>query len=228
MRGRRGAGALTLVEVLVAVAVAAVVATLLVGTIALASRTAGRIVDATEEAQRRALAWQLLRQEIELAGRGLAGDGAGGSGLRLDLDAADGGADRIGVRYLDEAHRAEPLLVEAWFFAAEDGRGRPNLYRQPPAAVRQPWLLGVRGLRVRAGRRADGTVLARRELVPGAPLAALEVEILFEDAPPLRGWASAARAGELGDPEATAPDGPAGAAPSVAPTIANAGVGVAT
>lgn len=196
LAGRRAAtrlAGLTLIEVLVALAIAGLVIALLGGALAGGAGAAGRIADAAARAQRRALAWSLLRQELESAGRRV--DEAG---LVLDLGPADGGGDRILVRYLAEAHRAEPVRIEAWFFAAEDGRGRPNLYRRPPEAVRQPWLLGVSGLRVVRGRAADGRPLARAELLPGARVAAIELEVRFEGGEARRGWLSLARAGPLG------------------------------
>jgi type II secretory pathway pseudopilin PulG len=185
--------AFTLLETLLALAIAGVVIALLGGALAGGMRTAGRIADGAAQAQRRALAWSLLRQELERAGRRV--DEAG---LVLDLDPADGGGDRVLVRYLADAYRAEPVRIEAWFFAAEDGGGRPNLYRRPPDAVRQPWLLGVTGLRVVRGRADDGRPLARSELVPGARVAAIELEVRFEDGERRRGWTSVARAGPLG------------------------------
>lgn len=194
-RARRAAraSALTLVEVMVALAIAGIVIALLGGAVAGGAKTAGRIADAAARAQRRALAWSLVRQELESAGRRV--DEAG---LVLDLDPADGGDDRVLVRYLAEAHRAEAVRIEAWFFAAEDARGRPNLYRRPPDAVRQPWLLGVTGLRVVRGRAADGRPLARSELVSGANVTAIELEVRFGDGEAMRGWLSLARAGPLG------------------------------
>lgn len=194
-RGRpaRRVAAFTVLEALLALAIAGVVIALLGGALAGGAATAGGIADGAARSQRRTLAWSLLRQELESAGRRL-----DESGLVLDLDPADAGGDRVLVRYLAEAHRAEPARIEAWFFAAEDGRGRPNLYRRPPDAVRQPWLLGVAGLRVVRGRTDDGRSLTRAELVPGARVAALELEVRFEDGEARRGWLSLARAGPLG------------------------------
>lgn len=193
MTARRGVG---LVEALIAAAGVALLLALLGAAIATGGRAAGRMGEASAEAQRRALAWALLRGEVELAGRGLE---AGAAGVRLALDPAASGGDRVGVRYVAEAHRAAPADVDAWFFAARDGRGRPNLVRLPDEGVRQPWLLGVTGLHVVGGRRADGTPLTRRELVAGARPAALQLEIRFEEAPPTRGWAWLGRAGPLGE-----------------------------
>jgi len=185
--------AFTLVELLVALALAALLAGLLGSTLAGGASVAGRLGRASEAAQLRLLASSLLRAEIELAGRGVAGEA-----LAVELDPAGEGGDRIVVRYLAEAHRAEPLPIEATFFAALDGRGRPSLYRKPDSGVRQPWLLGVTGVHVTAGRAPDGTTLQRTQLTPGASVAALEVEIHFAQGPAVRGWAATTRSGTLG------------------------------
>jgi hypothetical protein len=184
----------TLVELLLAAALAAILLALLGAAIATGGRVAGDMARATAVAQRRALAWSLLRGELELAGRGLE---PGLAGLGLALDPGAGGGDRLRIRYRAEAHRAEPVDVDAWFFAADDGRGRPNLYRRPAGGIRQPWLLGVTGVHVLEGRRSDGTSLARDRLVAGAEPVALHVEIRFEAGEPVRGWAWLARADAL-------------------------------
>lgn len=179
-------------ELLVALALAALLAGLLGSTLAGGASVAGRVGLASEAAQLRLLATSLLVAEIELAGRGVAADG-----LAVELDPAGEGGDRILVRYLAEAHRAEPLFVHATFFAALDGRRRPSLYRKPDDGVRQPWLLGVTGVHVTAGRAPDGATLPRSQLAPGAAVAALEVEIRFADGPAVRGWAATTRSGTL-------------------------------
>jgi hypothetical protein len=186
----------TLVELLVAAALAAILLALLGAAIATGGRLAGDMARASAAAQRRALAWSLLRGELELAGRGL---GEGVSGLGLALDSSGAGGDEVRIRYRAAAHRAETVDVDAWFFAAEDGRGRPNLYRCPDGGIRQPWLLGVTGVHVLEGRRADGTALAREQLVAAARPAALHVEIRFDADEPVRGWARVARAGPLAE-----------------------------
>lgn len=187
----------TLVETLLALALAAVVASALAWSVQGTTRATGALAAASDAAQRRALAASLLRGEIERAGRS-GPEGAGRLALRLDPEA--GGGDVLEIGYLAEADRAEPTLLEAAFFAARDAQGRPNLYRRPPGAVRQPWLLGVTGVHVRGGRDDAGGSLARGELVAGVRIAALDVEIRFEDGPPQRLWASTRRAAELQAP----------------------------
>ena len=182
----------SLLELLVALALAALLAVLLGSTLAGGASVAERVGRASEAAQLRLLATSLLVAEIELAGRGVAADS-----LAVERDPAGEGGDRIVVRYLAEAYRAEPLLVEATFFAAVDGRGRPSLYREPDDGVRQPWLLGVTGLHVTAGRAPDGATLTRAQLAPGVAVAALEVEIRFAEGRAVRGWAATTRSGTL-------------------------------
>lgn len=194
----------TLVELMVALAVAALLVGLLGSTLAGGASVAGNVGRASEAAQLRILAAGLLRAEVELAGRGSAT-----SGLALELDPAGEGGDRIVVRYLADAYRAEPLLVEATFFAAVDGRGRASLYRQPDDGVRQPWLLGVTGVHVRGGRGPDGTTLTRSQLTAGTDVAALEIEVRFTEGPPAHGWAATARSGTLsGTPLPSLPAAP--------------------
>jgi len=197
----------SLLELLVALALAALLAVLLGSTLAGGASVAERVGRASEAAQLRLLATSLLVAEIELAGRGVAADS-----LAVERDPAGEGGDRIVVRYLAEAYRAEPLLVEATFFAAVDGRGRPSLYREPDDGVRQPWLLGVTGLHATAGRAPDGATLTRSQLAPGVAVAALEVEIRFAEGRPARGWAGTTRSGMLSTsplPTAAVPTAPA-------------------
>lgn len=188
----------TLLEVLVALALATVVAASLGAMLRATGRVSERLDALTQVDQLRQLAGALLRGEIERAGRG--GEEQGGR-LALYLDPTNGGGDVIEVAYLAEADRVEPTLLDAAFFAARDSRGRPNLYRQPPGSVRQPWLLGVVGVHVVAGRNANGAALDRHDLVPGAAIVGLEVELRFASAPPVRIWASTRRAERLASPE---------------------------
>lgn len=224
--GPRAVQAFTLVELLVALALAALLAGLLGSTLAGGASVAGRIGRTSEAAQLRLLATSLLVAEIELAGRGIAGDG-----LAVELDPTGEGGDRILVRYLAEAHRAEPLFVEATFFAALDGRGRPSLYRQPDDGVRQPWLLGVTGVHVTAGRAPDGSTLTRSQLTAGATVAALEIEIRFADGRAVHGWAATTRSGTLSLaplPAAPLSAAPVPTAPEPTASVPNASVPTAS
>ncbi|MEX2501645.1 MAG: hypothetical protein WD336_04655, partial [Trueperaceae bacterium] len=114
-------------------------------------------------------------------------------GLAFELDPLDAGGDRIRVRYLAEAHRVDPVRIDATFDARRDGQGRWNLYRTPAGSVRQPWLLGVRGLRVTEGRDGAGAKIARSALADRDDLTAVRLEIQLDEAESVVVWASTAR-----------------------------------
>ena len=187
----------TLLELLVALAVAALLASALAWSMQASARAVGGVAAATDAAQRRALAASLLRGEIERAGRG--GPEHDGR-LAIRRDPGAGGGDALEIGYLAEADRVEATVLRASFFAARDGADRPNLYRQPPGSVRQPWLLGVTGVHLVRGRDHAGRTLARAALVAGARVAAVEVELRFEQGPPERFWASTRRIAALDAP----------------------------
>lgn len=186
---RRG---FTLVELLVALAVAAVLAAILVALVRSGARGSAIVADRARAGQTGILAASLLRFEIERAGRAVDADG-----LRLRLDPAGAGGDRIEVRYRAEAHRSDPADVRGTFFAAADAAGRANLYRLPASGSRQPWLLGVDGVHVVAGVDAGGATVARGSLADGARLGALVVEVRFDDGSAERFTAATRRAGAV-------------------------------
>lgn len=134
---------LTLVEVLVALAIGALVLTLAASS-AQSSRRLGAALDGMAVAgQRRTAVPLLVGGALARAGRGLEGCG---------LQVADGGARAriIGVGPGD----AVPETVE--LFAGLDGGGRPALYHRTLPHARQPWLEDVTEFRVLAGRAGDG------------------------------------------------------------------------
>lgn len=192
LSAHRAHAALTLVEVLVALALAAILVTALLLTVRSSARLGATVGARAEAGGAAPLARSLLRFELERAGRA-----AGEGGLRVVLDPAGTGGDAFHVRYLAEAHRVEPVEVDATFFAAPDSQGRPNLYRRPHDGVRQPWLLGVTGLHLIAGIRPDGERVARDALPPAVRLSGLEVEIRFARGDPTRLTADTSRAGEV-------------------------------
>lgn len=186
----------TLVEVLLATVLTAVVAAVLGGTLASARAVSERFSAGADAVQLRSLAAELLRTEIELAGRGR----SGGDGLAFSLDLSGAGGDVVHVRYIAEADRAEATLVEASFSASRDGRNRWNLYRRPPGGIRQPWLLEVSGLHLVQGRSQEGALLARADLENATNLSAVQVEVRFVTGDPVRFWASTRRAGMTTSP----------------------------
>lgn len=186
-RRRRG---FTLVEVLVALTLTAIVASALLAMVRSGGRVGAHVGARAEAGQAGLLATSLLRFEIERAGRRH-------GGLTLRLDPSGAGGDRIAVRYRAEAHRAEPVDVDAAFFAAVDSAGRPNLYRQPPGASRQPWLLGVTGVHVLGAIDEAGHRVDRAALIGTRRWTALDVEVRFHERPAERFTALTARAGEV-------------------------------
>jgi prepilin-type N-terminal cleavage/methylation domain-containing protein len=197
VESRRALTGFTLLEVLVALALATLLATALAWSVQATTRVAGDVAATTDAAQQRALAASLLRGEIERAGRG--GPEHDGR-LAIRRDPGGGGGDALEVGYLAEADRAEATVLRASFFAGRDAADRPNLYRQSPGAVRQPWLLGVTGVHVVGGRDDAGAPIARADLVGTARVAALEVELRFAHGPPVRFWASTRRVAALDEP----------------------------
>lgn len=161
---RRG---LTLIEVLVALAIGALVLSLAAAT-SQSSRRLGAAIDARALEGRRATAVPLLLgRALALAGRGL--DGCG-------LHVADGGL-RARVHGIDLGDE-QPETVE--IFAGLDGGGRPALYHRSVPHARQPWLEDVTGFRVLTARDEEGTW---RAIEHGAGLrwTAVRVELTWTD-----------------------------------------------
>lgn len=134
---------LTLVEVLVALAIGALVLALAAATVH-SSRRLSAVLEARAVAgQRRTAVPLLVGGALARAGRGLEGCG---------LQVADEGA-RARVLGVDLGDAA-PETVEV--FAGLDGGGRPALYLRTLPHARQPWLEDVTGFRVLAGRDEVG------------------------------------------------------------------------
>lgn len=159
LAGRRGG--FTLVEALVALAVAA-----LVGVIAAAALRGerGQAAMLTDVLARRTavdLAAELLSEEIGLAGSsplsalvwqpGGHEPGPWSSETHLAVGLAGSGAegeDTLGLSFFDERVAGPPLLRRLTFESAADGSGTWQLYRRPDGASRQPLVEGVSGLSV--------------------------------------------------------------------------------
>lgn len=190
---RAARSGVTLVELLVALALAAVVTTALVSLLTQVGRATAGVVGRTDRSQRASLAASLLETELQRAGRGL-----DEPGLRITLRPDSPHGDVLDVHYLAEAYRAQPVEVRASFFAARDSAGRPNLYRDPPDGVRQPWLLRVEAVHVAGAVDASGTRLARGDLVDGDELRAVALRVELTDAGPVHLLAGTRRAGPVG------------------------------
>lgn len=162
----------TLVELLVALALTAVLGTLLLGAARGTVRLGAAVEESSDRDGARRVAAALLRHALESAGRG-----GLEPALRFEADGAGERGDVLHVAYRREAWHVEPVTVRAAYFAATDGAGRPNLYRRPEGAVRQPLVLGVEALRVVGGVAPDGRTLTRADLVDGVRLEALRVRL---------------------------------------------------
>jgi len=143
---------ITLVELLVALTIGALVLTLAGATAAATRRLAAVVDQRSLEGQRTTAVPALVGAAVGRAGRGI-----DGCGLRL----AEGGR-RVTLLGVDSGDTA-PSTVE--LFAGLDGGGRSALYLRTLPHARQPWLEGVTGFTVIAGRDAAGVW---RDLVDGA------------------------------------------------------------
>ena len=138
---------LTLVEVLVALALASLLFGLLASGFASISRFS-RVALATGDALSVRLAVPtMLQGAVEVAGRGV----SDGCGLALDVTGR-----RLAIRF-----RSVGQIVVYEVFAALDGGGRPALYLRRVPHARQPWLADVTSFHV-VGHEldSDGRVAA--------------------------------------------------------------------
>ena len=139
---------LTLVEVLIALTLAALVFTLVAGSFASTSRFSRAGLERGDALTVRLAVPTMVRQAIEVAGRGL----PEACGLRVGA-----GGPRVAVTY---RHRDGSVVVDE-VFAGLDGGGRPALYLRRVPHVRQPWIEDVTSFVVHdLHLDADGRVAA--------------------------------------------------------------------
>ena len=139
---------LTLVEVLTALALAALVVTLVAGSFASTSRFSRAALERGDALTIRLAVPTMVRQAIEVAGRDL-GEACG---LRLET-----AGQRISVTFRHLV--GDPVTDEV--FAGLDGGGRPALYVRRVPHARQPWIEDVTSFAVRdLHYGADGRVAA--------------------------------------------------------------------
>jgi len=177
----RHARGVSLVELLVALAVGAVVLGALATTMAVTGRATRGATQAVDAATVRAALPALLREVVEAAGRGMP------SSCGLDAS-ADG--SRLTVRRA----LGDGSVVVDEVFAGRDGGGRPALYLRRVPHARQPWVEDVTAFLVervdlRAGA-SDGPARAERVVVRVAHRALdapLGVEIALPHLPCLGG-----------------------------------------
>lgn len=165
----------TLVEMVVAAAVLA----LLLSSLAAVTASARRSTVAAEEqalrAQIRAAAQAILVSELGRAGAPpvwLAGAWSVPPPY-LSLTLGSGRSDTVGVRYLDTAFRSGPAERRIELSASRDRGGTPNLYLRVGTGSRQPALQGVEVIEVAAlvvGGRAQAPAVGSSAGVEGIVL----------------------------------------------------------
>ena len=180
----RGRGGLTLLEVMVALALAGLVLALLLGYVR-AARGASTAAETRSEAELTLrLAVELLREELRLAGAApwpppvaVVGTDAPAAFLQQPLRLAPTarGAS-VRVRYLDHRLAGAPVARDHTYEAGVDGSGAPQLYRRADGGARQPLLAGVTRFAVVGGVSAGGAWLSAEQL-PGRRVRALELVV---------------------------------------------------
>ena len=126
---------LTLVEVLIALVLAALVFMLVAGSLASTSRFSRAVLARGDALTVRLAVPTMVRQAIEVAGRDL----GAACGLRLDA-----GGQRVAITF---RHRDGGIVVDE-VFAGFDGGGRPALYLRRVPHARQPWIEDVTGFTI--------------------------------------------------------------------------------
>lgn len=183
----RGDAGLTLIELLVALAVSAIIALTLVALARSTSGSEAAFDAATVPRQTLDLAGALLTEELALAAAvpwpaadeveglpdGLAPRAYVTPGLRLSVVA---GGHRVAMRYVDDRLAAGPLARSVAFEVGSDASGTSQLYRGSEGASRQPLVEGIDTVRVVAVAQA-GALVAPSEAAADVPVGALLVRL---------------------------------------------------
>lgn len=178
------AAGLTLIEVMIALAVASLLLLVLASYVR-AARQAQQANELGHDARLTLnLAVELLREELRLAGTGpwplpAAPELGAPPGTLLTpalqlLPAPAGNALR--VRYLDDRLAGPVVARDHTFEAAVDSQGQPQLYRRSGGGSRQPLVAGLEGMAVVGGIDAAGAQVGAGEVV-GRRLRALWLEL---------------------------------------------------
>lgn len=150
VRGRRG---LALVELLLALAIAAVVLGIVARALHHGRRAARAVAEVSEARATAALALDQVGQLVSRAGTAPwprpPRIGPPGPGLVLRVDGGASTGDTLTVRYAELDGAGVPRERWVHLDARRDGRGTPTLYRTPEGSVRQPWVAGVERLALR-------------------------------------------------------------------------------
>lgn len=155
---RPDAAGLTLVEVLVTLAVSAVVLGL-VGSLLGSARAASTAqMMATQPDRALDLAAELLVEEIGLAGFRPWRLAAAESEAAVVITSA-GSGNAVQINFVDDRLAGPALDRSLTFEVREDGDGVPQLYRRSGAASRQPLVAGVTALVVESLVTSSGTLV---------------------------------------------------------------------
>ena len=179
----------TLVEVLVALAIAGILMVALAGFVRSARGAAVAAESSSETAVTLRLATELLREELLLAGSApwplpvAGGDITGLEGAQTPAQfLAQGvqvsnvaGGHAVRLVYIDDRVAGQPVARHLTFEARPDSQGQPQLYRRAGASPRQPWVAGVERLTVMGGIDQAGAAVAVSSMA-GRRLRALWVE----------------------------------------------------
>lgn len=169
----------SLVEMLVACALLAMLLAAAAGVHAEARMSAAATEDIAQRGQLVELASELLHYHIGLAGhRGLSDPlfDLAGPALSFSRGASQGGNDLLAVRYAEERWYQPAQLRALNFDVKRDSRGLWNLYQREEGATRQPAVQQVDGLKVTSFIAHDGSSLPADSPLP---LDAVGIEMLL-------------------------------------------------
>ncbi len=155
MSDRPGEAAMTLIEVLIAMSIGALVLGLVGGLLGSARAAARAEERATEPERALDLAAELMAEDVAMAGYEPWRLEAATPGPQVVLGSAENG-DAVSVGFVDD--RLAGPAEERWFTfeVAKDSRGVPQLYRRSGSSPRQPLVEGIDGLEVEAIVTAAG------------------------------------------------------------------------
>lgn len=156
--------AFTLLELLVALAIGALLLAALLAFMRSTRHSATTLVSSADDALALQLAAELLREELHLAGARPWPHGAVpgvddpdawlSAPLRIE---PLGTGHRFALRYLDHRLNGPPLARDLAFEVGIDGSGDSQLYRRAAGAARQPLVAGVSLLKLVATVDAGGS-----------------------------------------------------------------------
>ena len=187
----------TLVELLIALALAGLLLTLIGGLLASARAAESSLGGSVEPRAALGLAAELVREEISLSGHlpyGSTAAEVGDMDTSVDLQSAalvvtaNGGAsdsgDAIRVWFVDDRLASGPVIRDLSFSTAVDSRGEAQLYRRSGvSSARQPLVAGIASLRVGAYLDASGLQVVGPALAGAAPLSEVRGVVLELFAP---------------------------------------------